>query len=149
MDNKVQVLAQYNGRNILYFSKWGDTFFEFPSGSKYYLHDTDCCGVGEFSGFQVQGGGNVGELSVLFKNFNKIEYPPVAGVIVNIVHEWKHSDKLVEALTEGGWVCSMTPRRNPNSGNTISSWMFSFDPLVLEAMNDEDEEGDGDDDHYF
>lgn len=137
--NTIQVVSDYGDMHIREYSAKGRAL-DIALG---YIANTNCCGIDEFSGFQNPGIGDshVEKLKALFENFGKI---PIAcsAYVLNLVHNWKSAEPLEESLRKGGWIQVMTPRINPNSKNTISTWMFQHDEEALKnhKASDDDEE---------
>ena len=92
------------------------------------INDLMCCGFKELSGFQD----NAYDLEclkyacTLIANWGKDQFTG-AGIIALLVEDKDTTFPLMDAFVAGGWKQVMPPTKNPNSGNTLSGWLWHND----------------------
>ena len=95
---------------------------------------TRCCGVGEIHNFQTQnedfpiysGTDHAEKLAyALSKPKTIMDHTSHCQLILAVVEDWATAPSIIDALIIGGWKQTMKPTLNPNSTNTISTWMYT------------------------
>jgi hypothetical protein len=112
---------------------------------------TSCCGVNLLTGTQHGGGTLVVQLQLAtVRNVKGLfgksdpdyddydddddlidtDRRDCSTLITVVIEGRKDTADLHDALTKGGWVKFAGPVHNPNSGNTLTMWSFTFPELV-------------------
>lgn len=87
-----------------------------------------CCGFKELVGFQDNApeGDYLKYACTLLANWGKDQLPG-AGIIALLIEDRDNTLPLMDAFNAGGWKQVMPPTKNPNSGNTLSGWLWHND----------------------
>lgn len=92
------------------------------------IGDLCCCGFKELIGFQgnAHNSGCLEYACTLLANWGKEQFTG-AGIIALLIEDRDNTLSLMDAFNAGGWKQVMPPTKNPNSGNTLSGWLWHND----------------------
>jgi len=93
-----------------------------------YIGGLGCCGFKELIGFQdnAHEGDYLNYACTLLANWGKDQFCG-AGIIALLIEDRDNTLPLMDAFISGGWKQVMPPTKNPNSGNTLSGWLWHND----------------------
>jgi len=93
-----------------------------------YIGNLCCCGFKELIGFQNNNDNNdtLNYACTLLANWGKDQFHG-AGIIALLIEDRDNTLPLMDAFNAGGWKQVMPPTKNPNSGNTLSGWLWHND----------------------
>lgn len=92
------------------------------------IDNLTCCGFKELSGFQDYNDDIkcLKYACTLLANWGKDQFHG-AGIIAFLIEDRDDTFPLMDAFISGGWKQVMPPTKNPNSGNTLSGWLWHND----------------------
>ena len=92
------------------------------------IEGTNCCGFHEVCSFQYDDDPYHKDwlkiICPILENWEEIP-SQTAGFFINPVSSWKSYPKIARSLRRGGWKLAMKPTKNPNSGNMITTWVYT------------------------
>ncbi len=92
------------------------------------IQGTNCCGFHEVCHFQYDDGPYHKDwlkiICPVLENWEELDFE-TAGFFINPVSNWKSYPKIARSLRRGGWKLAMKPTKNPNSGNMITTWVYT------------------------
>jgi hypothetical protein len=119
-------MSKFNVKNIVQF--YENVGYPEDEGNIYLLkvEPSNCCGFYEVYGFQDEGIDTkyIDIQCFILENWEHIK-TSCAGFFINPVSSWPSYKKIATALRKGGWKLVMKPTKNPNSGNMITTWIYT------------------------